>query len=154
VKRYQQAGFTLVELVLVIVILGILSAVAMPKFAGVNRDARVAAVNTMRAALITAAALVKAKCMVDPVCAAQVFNYAFTINGVAYHVFDGYPSSNGTITNMGAKIDELVSMQGFTAAFVPWNYVFSLNSAQDPSQCAVLYGLGSEPSLTVVTTGC
>ena len=42
-KRHSQAGFTLIELIMVIVILGILSAVAAPKFLDLTSDAEKAA---------------------------------------------------------------------------------------------------------------
>jgi prepilin-type N-terminal cleavage/methylation domain-containing protein len=42
----KRAGFTMIELIFVIVILGILSAVALPKFIGVSEQARAAKCNS------------------------------------------------------------------------------------------------------------
>ncbi len=57
----NQQGFTIIELVVVIVILGILAAVAFPKFQDLSGDARTAVVNGAAAALKSAAVITYAK---------------------------------------------------------------------------------------------
>ena len=55
--KQVQRGFTLIELVMVIVILGVLAAVAIPKFVDLKTDARTAALAGVAGALSSAAAI-------------------------------------------------------------------------------------------------
>lgn len=55
--RSRQTGFTLIELIMVIVILGVLSAVAIPKYLDLKSDANQAAVSGVAGSLAAGAAI-------------------------------------------------------------------------------------------------
>jgi len=67
--KKQQRGFTMIELIMVIVILGILAAFALPKFADFTGDARLAAMQGAAGAVKSASAIVHAAALADPTAA-------------------------------------------------------------------------------------
>ena len=65
INKSAQAGFTLIELIVVIVILGILAATALPKFTSLTGEARVASLQGARGAMSTTAAMAHGKYLVN-----------------------------------------------------------------------------------------
>jgi len=101
----KQTGFTLIELVVVIVILGILAATAMPKFANLNTDARKASVKAVVGTLKSAAALAHAKQLVD----GAASDVSVTLDGNAtVEMLLGYPKKEtagiGNAVQLSAEI--------------------------------------------------
>lgn len=84
----KQQGFTLIELVMVIVILGILAATALPKFANLQGNARMSSLNGALGAVKSASSIAHAAWLV-----AAPADHVITIEGTAYTMeTNGYPS--------------------------------------------------------------
>ncbi|OKY24855.1 type II secretion system protein [Thalassotalea sp. PP2-459] len=139
-KLSNVKGFTLIELVVVIVILGILAATAAPKFIDLTGDAKASVMQGVQGSVNSAADLVHAKALVE---GAISTGDSITVAGSSVDLEYGWPETAEIIKLV--DVDDSISFSG--GAF------FHLES-NDQVNCRVTYTQPSNattrPSITAV----
>ena len=139
-----QKGFTLIELVVVITILGILAAFAFPRFAALEVEARSATVNGLAGSLRSASSLAHSLALVTGSSAIG----PVTMEGQTIDLVEYYP-------NLASIDNTLVDFTGFT--FSPLSGIFTKDGAATPANCSVDYDespASGVPTITVDTSAC
>jgi MSHA pilin protein MshA len=117
-QKNIQAGFTLIELVVVIVILGILAATALPKFIDLSAEANTAALQGIGGAVSSASSINYASRLANPTKAGTIA--VATCDAAGALVVPAVPSSelSTTATPAGAATD-CVLTRGTTSVTFP-----------------------------------
>ena len=169
-------GFTLIELIVVIVILGVLSAVAIPRFADMGSSARIASITTLAGSVNSSLTLVNALTQLHGIgtVGSQVnITWVTQSDGTQIRVWSGYPDR--WCDGVGLTLQGAVVPPGgcylSTAPVSFGNYVFygysnaqiqngdagwRIENAPNPIRCSVGYtynGTGI-PVVTPYTDGC
>jgi MSHA pilin protein MshA len=144
-----QGGFTLIEIVVVITILGILAAFAVPLFASLEGEARLAATQALAGSVRSGASLAHALWLAE----GSPSSTSVTMDGQAIPLAYGYPSA-------AAIGNTLVEHAGFELTTSSGTAVFTKTSSSGAliADCFVTYtpagGLDDAPEVVATVSGC
>jgi MSHA pilin protein MshA len=150
--RRAQQGFTLIELVVVITILGILAAFALPRFITLDSTARIATINGLAGSVKSAASLARGMSM------ASQSTANVTMEGNVVTLVNNYPDSSATgiATAVNTSTTDFTVTPTTASGTTTWAKVGAPDAGS--TTCQVVYTppatAGAAPTVTVSTSGC
>ncbi|WP_276307877.1 prepilin-type N-terminal cleavage/methylation domain-containing protein [Alteromonas flava] len=154
--RVYKQGFTLIELIIVIVILGVLAATAAPRFLNFSSDARIAAIESLEGSMKTASDLVNMKarienkldCATDP---------TVDMGGETITLRCGYPCPHPNGIAKAVVTEAPFTWVGGNCGGQLGAVEVRISDAPDPANCKIRYTSARAtrpPGFTATTSGC
>jgi MSHA pilin protein MshA len=152
-SKATQRGFTLIELVVVIVILGILAAFALPKFMGLETQARIASLRAMEGSLRSSAAMAHSMWLANG-------GVNFNVEGLPVTMANQYPNLATIPNTLQTGTVQAGTPGRFT--YVAASGQFQLNGATAAANCYVSYAQATlnaanqvvPPVIAITSGGC